>query len=245
MVPAEPRPHESDCQQHRAPASSFCGSIIPSLFPIPGTVAASCACLCDICVPLFALSPLRYLVNSCFYQIISVKILGVVLVPIQQAARFADPARRERGPGPLRSNPRRSVPLAHVSVTATFPCEIIRVGDSPFTELRGNEYLLSSRGVLPLPPLCPSSASSRRPVYARFLLHQRLPGFILSGPSGSIVISVALHQALLPSCSSSLSSRHSVKPKPGSPHPLPPMPRLVNAGRELQPPGVQCRLVPK
>lgn len=165
-MPAEPRPHESDCQQHRAPASSFCGSIIPSLFPIPGTVAASCACLCDICVPLFALSPLRYLVNSCFYQIISVKILGVVLVPIQQAARFADPARRERGPGPLRSNPRRSVPLAHVSVTATFPCEIIRVGDSPFTELRGNEYLLSSRGVLPLPPLCPSSASSRRPVYA-------------------------------------------------------------------------------
>lgn len=166
MVPAEPRPHESDCQQHRAPASSFCGSIIPSLFPIPGTVAASCACLCDICVPLFALSPLRYLVNSCFYQIISVKILGVVLVLIQQAARFADPARRERGPGPLRSNPRRSVPLAHVSVTATFPCEIIRVGDSPFTELRGNEYLLSSRGDLPLPPLCPSSASSRRPVYA-------------------------------------------------------------------------------
>lgn len=166
MVPAEPRPHESDCQQHRAPASSFCGSIILSLFPIPGTVAASCACLCDICVPLFALSPLRYLVNSCFYQIISVKILGVVLVPIQQAARFADPARRERGPGPLRSNPRRSVPLAHVSVTATFPCEIIRVGDSPFTELRGNEYLLSSRGVLPLPLLCPSSASSRRPVYA-------------------------------------------------------------------------------
>lgn len=165
-MPAEPRPHESDCQQHRAPASSFCGSIIPSLFPIPGTVAASCACLCDICVPLFALSPLRYLVNSCFYQIISVKILGVVLVPIQQAARFADPARRERGPGPLRSNPRRSVPLAHVSVTATFPCEIIRVGDSPFTELQGNEYLLSSRGVLPLPPLCPSSASSRRPVYA-------------------------------------------------------------------------------
>lgn len=166
MVPAEPRPHESDFQQHRAPASSFCGSIIPSLFPIPGTVAASCACLCDICVPLFALSPLRYLVNSCFYQIISVKILGVVLVPIQQAARFADPARRERGPGPLRSNPRRSVPLAHVSVTATFPCEIIRVGDSPFTELRGNEYLLSSRGVLPLPLVCPSSASSRRPVYA-------------------------------------------------------------------------------
>lgn len=166
MVPAELRPHESDCQQHRAPASSFCGSIIPSLFPIPGTVAASCACLCDICVPLFALSPLRYLVNSCFYQIISVKILDVVLVPIQQAARFADPARRERGPGPLRSNPRRSVPLAHVSVTATFPCEIIRVGDSPYTELRGNEYLLSSRGVLPLPPLCPSSASSRRPVYA-------------------------------------------------------------------------------
>lgn len=87
-------------------------------------------------------------------------------------------------PGPLRSDPRRSVPPAPVSVTATFPCEIIRLGDSPYTELGGNEYLLSSHEVLSsLPILCSSSASSRHPVYSCFLLYQHLPGFILlSGP---------------------------------------------------------------
>ena len=142
-------------------------------------------------------------------------------------------------PGPLRSDPRRSVPPAPVSVTATFPCEIIRLGDSPCTELGGNEYLLSSHEVLSsLPILCSSSASSRHPVYSCFLLYQHLPGFILlSGPLAPLSFqslftrtSAVLLFWLLAFCLA-----HSAKPKPGSPHPLPPMPWLVNAGRGLQP----------